>query len=170
MLVVSSSLVAVGTARAHDCRYVEGSFSSSVVPPPYCESPVGLCTAGMLEGDIDASYEFNAQTLESPGLPYISVFTGQSLIVTEDGGIYSNDAGDIDFSTGDFYNVITISGGDGDWEEARGELVAVGILDFATGVVSGTYAGMLCGEREDHHGRRHRGHGGHGGRHGRHHD
>ena len=69
------TLLVAGSVRADDddldheghCRNFSGPFSSTLVPPPTCTSPIGLCTHEILTGDFPATYDFTFETLANAG-------------------------------------------------------------------------------------------------------
>src|SRR5215471_9017849 len=66
------------------CRHFDGPFASTTVPPPDCKSPVGLCTHGLLDGDMHATYDFTAQTIApDPNDPTALRLTGTSVVTTK---------------------------------------------------------------------------------------
>jgi hypothetical protein len=142
----------------NQCRAIEGPFTSNVVPVPPCTSPVGLCTHGILEGDLDAIYDFTAQTLQpanDPDHPNRLVYTGTSVITLDNGSaqMISNDHGFLDMNadpTGPspFETTVVIASGTHRFKHTSGQLVAGGLLTFATGEAVGSYTGELC---TDHH-------------------
>ena len=129
-----------------ECEDVEGPFQAAVVPPPpggTCTSPVGLCTSGVLEGDLEGTYAFTATSFL--GTFPVDEFTGESVIELEDGDfLFGSDLGNINFETGDFVTNISITGGTGDFEGASGILVATGVSNLALGIVEGDYTGSIC--------------------------
>src|SRR5437773_4176599 len=96
--VLAASLVLLPTpARAdRDCRAVDGPFTSTLVPPPTCQSPVGLCTHGILTDDLRATYDFTFATLvpaPDANHPDRYFYTGKSVITANDGNsqLFSDD-------------------------------------------------------------------------------
>src|SRR5689334_12260588 len=78
-------------ASAHEkdqCEATEGPFTSVLVPPPECTSPVGLCTHGILQGDLEATYDFVADSIvpdTDPAHPGRLLYTGTSVITPTKG-------------------------------------------------------------------------------------
>jgi hypothetical protein len=142
-----------GTARANDeddCEPVQGDFSSTLLPPDDCDSPVGICTLGLLTGNLKATYHFTMLTLgPDPDDPTELVYTGVSVITTRDGSqlfsmdtgvMYPNPAGLTPFVT-----TAHLVGGTGRFRDVTGgQIVAPALLDFATGEAVGTYTGEIC--------------------------
>lgn len=147
------------SASAHDrdrdgrCHAVDGPFTSVLVPPPTCTSPVGLCTHGILTGDLDATYDFTASTIEvvdDPAHPGREHYTGTSVITLSHGRgqMFSDDYGDLDpqpdGTEAAFATTVNIKTGTKAGANITGSLVASGILDFISGDATGSYVGKLC--------------------------
>lgn len=140
------------------CKSIDGPFTSNVVPVPPCTSPVGLCTHGNLTGDLDAFYDFTAQTLvpaNDPEHPNRFLYTGTSVITAKHGNaqMFSNDHGYIDMNAptdgSPFATTVVIASGTYRWKHTGGYIIASGSLTLATGVAVGSYVGALCHERHD---------------------
>lgn len=43
---------------AATCKTTAGTFTSNLVGPPVCQSPVNVCTTGALNGKFPESYDF----------------------------------------------------------------------------------------------------------------
>lgn len=145
-------LVAAGAtpALASDTKSVAGPFSSVLVPPPGCQSPVGICTLGHLSGDLDATYAFTMETLVplgNPAYPNRFLYTGESVITIIHGGavMLSHDTGFIDFegTENPFVTTVNIYTGTKQYSDATGTLVASGQLNFVTGNAVGSYTGTI---------------------------
>jgi hypothetical protein len=138
------------------CRSVDGPFSSVLVEPPECTSPVGLCTHGDLEGDLEANYDFTAATLapaNDPAHPGRLHYTGTSVITLKHGNtvMYSDDTGDLDpDATGNamFITTAHVIRGTRSAKNTVGTLIASGTLSFATGQATGGYTGELCKDND----------------------
>ena len=86
-------------AKDDPCKSVSGPFTSTVVAGPDCESPVGICTLGILEGNFHATYEFTILTLFpiDPANPDILAYTGISVITLRSGEkLFAQDTGIMD--------------------------------------------------------------------------
>ncbi len=168
ILIAIVAFVPLGLADAHehgdhhhDCVHVDGPFSSTLVPPPTCTSAVGLCTHGLLTGDLDATYDFTFDTLapaNDPTNPGLFVYTGHSVITpsrgAHEGQMFSNDHGWLEMNpdpTGlsQFQTTAEIASGTRRFEDTRGTLVASGQISFVTGDATGSYTGQLCDD-DDH--------------------
>lgn len=142
------SLVTVTASADQTCKPVEGHFLASIVPPPACQSPVGVCTEGRVWGGIQGNYHFvMTQSMPSAptGVPTIFFFTGKSTIDLKSGDqLLGTDTGSIDFGLGGFASLITFGGGTGDMTNATGQIRLRGELSFAAGTTQGDYVGTVC--------------------------
>jgi hypothetical protein len=143
ILFVFAVSARAGNDEAH-CRAFYGPFSSVIVPPPDCQSPVGLCTHGTLVGELSATYDFTALTERTdPNDPNVMLLTGMSIVTTANGVIHTDDVSTINFATGDFVTKALVH--DSDIGQAQtGGFIAAGVLDLTTGEASGTYSAILC--------------------------
>jgi hypothetical protein len=147
-------LLSILPAKADDddksqCDAFYGPFTSVVVPPPDCTSPVGLCTHGTLVGEFPATYDFTALTQTAdPGDPNIVTLTGKSIVTTASGVIHTDDVSVINFATGDFVTKALVH--KTKIRDAKlGGFIAAGNLDLATGQATGNYSAILCSRRDD---------------------
>ncbi len=136
---------------ARECRFVEGPFSSVVVAPPACTSPVGLCTHGSLKGEFPAEYDFTFSTLQStndPTDPSAFVYTGHSVLTTAQGVLHTNDSGILHMGApgalSSFVTTASVASGTERYVGASGVFVATGTLDFTTGAATGTFVAQVC--------------------------
>ncbi len=150
--LLASSLFAA-TARADgDCRAVDGPFTSTLVPPPTCQSPVGLFTHGILTDDLRATYDFTFATLvpaPDPEHPNRYFYTGTSVITMDHGGaqMFSNDHGYLDMNPAGlspFVTTVMIRSGTKHFAHTTGSIVAQGLLNLQSGNAVGSYTGALC--------------------------
>jgi hypothetical protein len=138
------------SAGADPCTEAGGPFTSTLVPPPDCTSPIGVCTIGALDGRHDETYFFVMDTLvPSPDLvPGKFVYTGHSLITRTHGGatLIGQDSGFIfmDVAPAPFVTTVNIVGGTKQFAHATGQYVATGKLDFITGAAVGAYTSNVC--------------------------
>ncbi len=162
LLAVSvPAVLAAGDAKAGEerddgCQFSEGPFSSDLVPPPTCTSPVGLCTHGALAGDFPAIYDFEFLTIESAGDPTDPtefVYTGHSTVTTPQGVIHTNDSGVIHLTSDGvgepFVTTASIATGTERYVGAAGVFVATGTLNMTTGHSVGSFIGHVCRARHD---------------------
>jgi hypothetical protein len=133
---------------APSVRNVDGTLETRVVTPPACASAVALCTHGRINGDIRGTFHFTGDTLTpapNQANPSVLFYTGQVVIRTDDGRIVGTDAGVIDFATGAFVDLTTISPGQrtGKWAGATSQLRFSGSCDLAAGVYKSEYSGTI---------------------------
>jgi hypothetical protein len=137
-----------GAADAADCVVAEGDFTSFLVFGPECESPVGFCTRGLLTGELEATYDFvmtSSVPSPTPEHPSRVVYTGYSVVQTEDGAMFGEDSGEMWFEGNvAFMTTVGVVGGDECFEGAAGEIVASGVIDLVTGDAVGTYTSEIC--------------------------
>jgi hypothetical protein len=141
-------LLATISVRADEdkpiCSAFYGPFSSVVVPPPDCKSPVGLCTHGTLTGEFPATYDFTALTEEiDPRDPDIVRLTGMSVVTTSKGVIHTDDVSVLNMVTGDFVTKAIVHDSD-IWQAQSGGFIAAGNLNLITGEATGNYSAILC--------------------------
>jgi len=147
-------LLSIVPARSDDdeesgCHAFYGPFTSVVVPPPACKSPVGLCTHGTLVGELPASYDFTALTQTTdPNNPNIVTLTGKSIVTTAAGVIYTDDVSVINFATGDFVTKALVHKTKIRGAQTGG-FIAAGNLNLATGQAVGNYSAILCPRGND---------------------
>ncbi len=153
LVLVGVLLLSTRPARADDdkpqCNAFYGPFTSVVVPPPDCESPVGLCTHGTLVGEFPATYDFTALTQAvDPDDPNIVTLTGKSVVTSASGVIHTDDVSVINFATGDFVTKAIVHRTK--IRDAKtGGFIAAGNLDFTTGQATGNYSAILCTRGND---------------------
>lgn len=133
---------------APSARSVDGKLETHVVAPPACASAVALCTHGLITGDVRGTFDFTGETLTpapSQASSTVMFYTGQVVIRTDDGRIVGTDAGAIDFGTGAFVDLTTISPGQntGKWAAATGQLRFSGSCDLGAGECKSEYAGTV---------------------------
>lgn len=154
--VVSGLLVLAlapqGDAQANNgqCKPVFGVFMSNAVPPPECQSAVGICTLGQLFGSLGGSYEFTMNQLMPAGeqsVPFVNFFSGDSLITTKKGKVLRGvDTGSLNGlppgmqGSGKFSTMLTFT------EGGSGHLFIRGTLDLETGSAAGVFNGTVCTE------------------------
>ena len=133
------------------CKQYAGPFSSVLVPPPACTSPIGLCTHGQLSGDLQAAYDFTFATLApagDPNDPTKFFYTGTSIVTTNKGIIHTTDTGVISGVNATvidpFVTTAQLAGGTHRYKNASGVFVATGELNVLTGEAAGTYTATIC--------------------------
>ncbi len=129
------------------CSHVEGKLSEAVtsidvshIPPEF------LTTAGPVIGVLSGQYNFTlvslTPTVKTPG---VFLFEATSTIDTKHGDLWLSEAGSVDFgTTGNIADLWTVSGGTGKWENATGQIFAVGNFNVATGTGEVRYSGEVC--------------------------
>lgn len=134
------------------CVPVFGWFDATSIPPPTCESVVGVCTAGNLHGVLQGGYELTLEQLMDTGdprVPFVGFFTGTSDLSTQLGDFVGVDTGALNLSapgqtgSGRLSTLLTIV------EGGAGFIHIKGGLDFATGNVVGSYSGVVCWDWDD---------------------
>ncbi len=150
-LLVTALVLASAGAAAANCKDRDGDFTSVLIPPPGCTSPVGICTLGTLTGEFPSTYNFTMDTLApagDPENPTKFVFTGHSVITDAHGGIlFGSDSGIIFIdlpAPGPFVTTVDVVGGTRGYKKASGEFVASGVLDLISGNAVGTYTSTIC--------------------------
>lgn len=129
----------------------EGPFTSTVEMGPGCaDSPIQMCTHGLLEGELAGTYEFSFDSIiPSPTAddPSRILFTGHSVITLDDGGILLGDdegvmTGTNPFAT-QFITRVTVFQGIGLYAGVSGTVTATGDIDFVNNWTVGSYTSEL---------------------------
>jgi hypothetical protein len=135
-------------AAAAKCKQVRGHAISHAVSGPECTSPIGLCAGGQLYGGIKGELSLVATSLaptQDTPVTGVYVYTGDDVIRTKTGDIYTKDAGVLNLtpnSTGDDMSIATITGGTGDYAGATGALRIYGTFSETGGEFN--YEGQIC--------------------------
>src|SRR5581483_9458579 len=120
-----------------------------------CTSPVGLCTAGKVEGNLglDGTTSFAADALASGPATALNAtvtfsYSGILKITTEKGTVTTRDTGIIDSSTGAapggfFSSFDVVTGGTGRFEGATGKLF-IGGETISGRLVTRVITGEIC--------------------------
>lgn len=145
LLVVSSVHL-----RAATCKTTEGPITANLMPPPGCQSPIGICIIGTLEGKSPETYSFVMDTfvdLDPDGIQ--AAYTGHSVITRTHGGatLLGEESGVMTFNDGGiatFVTTVTIVGGTKQFANATGQYVATTQISFATGEGTGTFTSTVC--------------------------
>ena len=149
LLIVVAVLVAAGAgygARAiatADTQEAHGHLVSQALTSG-CTSPVGLCTAGRLEGTINGDFVFTATSLQPSSTPGVFFYTGHIVVQTSKGEVRCEDAGAYGFAdpSGPVVDLCTITGGTGDWAGVTGHIRIHGTFTLAEGGDS-HYEGLI---------------------------
>jgi hypothetical protein len=117
-----------------DEQQAHGHLLSQVLAGPACTSPIGLCTAGRLEGTINGDFVFSATSLQPSATPGVLFYTGEIVVQTSSGEVRCQDAGAFQTSDpGGVVDLCTITGGTGDWADVTGHIRIHGTFTFAAG-------------------------------------
>jgi hypothetical protein len=153
--VLIASLFVVGlsvgvSADMGGCQDFSGDFTSTLVAPPECQSPIGICTHGVLTGEIEGTYDFVMTEIAcgiDPLNPALCTYAGDSIVTTEKGSIVTRDTGVMDQTNPTAVPFVTTAEfleGTNRYKNAAGTFVATGQLNFATGEAVGTYTLLVC--------------------------
>lgn len=134
-------------SAASRCKNVRGLVTSHIVTEN-CPSPIGLCAGGQFYGAIRGELFLVGTSLtptQDTPVTGVYMFTGDDVIKTKEGDIYTKDAGALNLtpgSTGDDISIVTITGGTGAYAGATGRLRASGTFSETGGEFS--YEGEVC--------------------------
>jgi hypothetical protein len=144
-LVVSAVTLGLAIWPSHaassgTCRPVNGHLEERQVPGP------GFAATGRLTGGIQGTDTFTLLSLSptDPSTPTVSHFVGKSVFQTKTGDIQLTVAGAFDTDTGKFSDLLTITGGTGEWTGASGQIHLFGVFDLQAGVGASDYRGEVC--------------------------
>jgi hypothetical protein len=117
-----------------DVQQIHGHLVSQAVTTG-CTSPVGLCTAGRLEGVINGDFVFTASSLQPSATPGVFFYTGEIVVTTNQGEVRCQDAGAYSFvdPSGPVVDLCTITGGTGKYAGVSGHLRIHSTFTFAQG-------------------------------------
>ena len=126
-----------------DEQQAHGHLVSQLLTGPGCTSPIGLCTAGRLDGTINGDFVFSATRLEPSDTAGVLFYTGHIVVETSTGQVTCQDAGAFQASApGGVVDLCTITGGTGDWAGVTGHIRIHGTFTFAEGGNS-NYEGVI---------------------------
>lgn len=134
-------------AAAARCKVVRGHVTSQTVTEN-CTSPIALCAAGQFYGAIRGEFLLVATSLtptQDTPVTGVYMFTGDNVVKTKEGEIYTKDAGALNLTpggSGDDISIVTITGGTGKYAGASGTLRAYGTFSETGGEFS--YEGEVC--------------------------
>lgn len=122
---------ALATASA---QQVHGHLVSQALTSR-CTSPVGVCTAGRLDGTINGAFVFTMSDHPSSATPGVFFYNGEIVVQTSRGELRCSDAGVYSFadSSGPNVELCTITGGTGDWAGVGGSIRLHGTFTLAAG-------------------------------------
>ena len=155
-VLVAASVVGPDRARAQDdtlCIPVAAVIRSAVVPPGEpCDSPVALCTTGVISGGgiLRGTTRFTALALgPAAGEPPTTLsYSGELVVTTKHGSITFSDAGifDTDPSVSAFSELdrVVAGSGSGRFLGASGLLFIAGTASAGGTVFEGDLRGEVC--------------------------
>lgn len=162
--LIAATLLFVGAFASPDLdarrnrrpRIYEGPFTSTFEAGPGCtNSPIFLCTHGVLEGDWNGTYEFGFTSMgpaNDPNEPNKILYTGTSVITLDNGKqLFGVDTGVMytdEFGGATFTTIVDVQGGTRNFRNASGEIIASGYLNFATGFAEGSYHATIFRDRQ----------------------
>ena len=131
LLAITTVALAGEAAEARQCQRVDGPFTSTLDSGAGCpNSPIQMCTHGILGGDLEGTYEFSFLTPPGadPNDPSKITFTGQSIVTFHNGKkqVFGNDSGFMaprPDGLFDFQTTVHIDGGTHEYSNASGQLV-----------------------------------------------
>ena len=129
------------------CQEFSGDFTSTLIPPPTCQSPIGICTHGVLTGDVEGTYDFVMTDFVCDPDPNLCTYAGDSVVTTGKGTIITRDTGVMNvtvFTAASFVTTAEFIEGTRRYKNATGVFVATGELNFITGEAVGTYSLQVC--------------------------
>ena len=143
--------------QASDPHVFLGTFTSTFEAGPGCvDSPIQLCTHGILSGDWVGTYEFSFTSQApsgNPEAPNEILYTGNSVITLSNGAmIFENDTSAMyPDATGHaaFTTIVTVVGGTKNYGDAAGEIVAWGDIDLINGTAVGSYRAVIDKDADD---------------------
>ena len=149
-VLVSAALVSAAAGRASaaaKCKNVRGHVTSRTATEN-CPSPISLCAAGQFYGAIRGELFLVGTSLtptQDTPVTGVYIFTGDGVIKTKEGDIFTKDAGALNLTpggSGDDISIVTITGGTGAYAGATGRLRASGTFSDEGGEFS--YEGEIC--------------------------
>jgi len=169
-LAVSSVAAAHGRAPAAGqwCFEVKGTIAVSFTAPGSCDSPFGMCTAGVTTGNhgfLDGTTAFSALGLGGgvigePSIVYPPVepastwtYRGTLVLSTKLGDLVTTDVGVLDTVGGVFTELVRVQSGTGLYVGATGTLYMFGTTYADGSGFGGDVRGQLClptGDAERH--------------------
>ncbi len=139
------------SAASPHCHTVNQRISTSF-DSTNCTSPVGLCTAGAIQGSVlngTTHYITEAMTpaATAPGdEPVWFSYAGLLTVTTPRGTVTLNDKGELAYqASGPFAELAPIGSGTGDFAQATGTLFISGFVTADASGFDGTIQGQICG-------------------------
>ena len=148
LILISGSLVQL--AQASNCKEIDTRLNGSTF---LCgESPVGLCSNGIINRGILKSTKLAAYTSAAPsaGLwtepPTVLSYSADAVFTSKQGALYLNQLGVVDTERNVFTEINRVVGGTGRFANASGDLFISGTnssSEFVTNFTS-KVTGTLC--------------------------
>lgn len=149
--ITSAAAAGLPAAHASECQRVRGHLEETLLPPPDCTSPVGLCTVAQMFGNLRGEARFTASAIipsaDTPTTGVVFV-TGDSVIVDARLGArrgtltIKNAAAFRTVGEGDLSDTQVIIGGTGEFAGATGSLRISGTFVGSSG--SSGFEGAVC--------------------------
>ena len=133
------------------CFRVRGKITTTLVPPDGpCDSPIGICTEGIItKGGILNGTTYYVTGRSAPGAGIddfdpntVLSYAGELTITTKHGTLSTNDLGVVDYIEGVFSEFDIITGGTGIFTGATGTLYIFG--ETTADGFKGKIKGNLC--------------------------
>lgn len=137
----ATSALAGHTGAAARTRRVSGHAEFQLALGPNCASPIGLCTAGVIAGDLQGTIAGAAIAFNVPAdasVPTVGAYVNHIVISTAEGELRCTEVGGANTAgDGDFAGLCTVTGGSGRFAGAGGSFAFRGTFTPTTG---GSYA------------------------------
>ncbi len=143
LCTAASVLSSRAMAQAKACKDVTGTTTGAFVSEG-CESPVGLCTAGMLRsgwGGLRGTFELVVTEIAPCG-EGLMCYEGILTLTTPAGTLTLLDAGVINTADGTFSDTATFISGTGLFSDGDAELSFTGVI--TNGTLSSSFTGTVC--------------------------
>ena len=123
----------VPSAPGADCHHINTSLEAHFTGPT---STAGEIRSGLLRG----TTQFSGAFTDAQG-----DYVGTLVITTKHGTLTLQDQGHLNLATGEFTDLLTVSGGTDRFAGATGTLSDHGFANFQTGsLATDTFTGMIC--------------------------
>lgn len=153
VLLLSAGSCISAIAMAKDCKQIHAEITSSSTTAG-CTSPIGLCTAGAIDGNFGldgttylTTDSFAPGPTTAPKAPNVFSYSGVLQIAARHGTLTTRDTGIFDplpTGTGVFSSFDIVTGGTGRYAGASGILFIAGRTLPSTGQFVSTVTGTLC--------------------------
>ena len=116
-----------------DCHKINTAFEGHLTGP---SSTAGVIRSGLLRG----TTEFSGTFTDAQG-----DYVGTLVITTAHGTVTLQDQGHLNFTTGEFTDQLTVTGGTGRFAGSTGTLSDHGFVNFQTGsLATDCFTGQVC--------------------------